>query len=80
MRESLTTSKHDFNLVSHPKVVEWQAPWGQSTYPADVDRFWSLLRIINTTLERVEALREQNDDTGGAAAKAAEDLERMQTH
>ena len=63
------------NLVSHPKVVEWHAPLGQTTYPADVDRFWSLLRRINTTLEMIEDVREQKDDTGGAAAKAAEDLE-----
>ena len=39
------------NFVSHPKAAEWQASLGQTTYPADVDRFWSLLRRINTTLK-----------------------------
>ena len=65
------------NFVSHPKAAYWQVSLSQTTYPANVDKSWSLLRRINTTLEMVAAVREQKDDSGGAAATAAKDLERI---
>ena len=65
------------NFVSHPKAAEWQASLDQTAYLADVDRFWSLLRRTNTTLNMVEAFIGKNHDSGGALVSATERLERM---